>query len=532
MTILTPRLPENAPFAPAERAWIDGFLAGLFGPLDGAPYGRSGAAPAPAAAAAEPEDFPWHDATLPLDERMKLAEGRPRGRRLMAAMAQQDCGQCGYLCQTYAEAIERGDEKSLTRCVPGGKETARMLRELFAEGPAPAGATTVAAPAAASAPDSAAGSTAPLKAPQGQARFEAARRLTREGSAKDTRHVIFRLEGEAVRYDVGDALAVFASNCPDLVAAIIDRLGGKPDDLVDGPDGVRRPLAEALAFGCEIARPSDSAVEVLASRATGPGESDRLQALAEGYPGAEPTDADLLDLLDTFPSARPPIQELISALNPLQPRLYSISSSPKAVRDQVHLTVDTVRYERRSRQRKGVASTFLAERVAPGAAVPVSVQPAHNFRLAKPEAPIIMIGPGTGVAPFRAFLQERRETGARGRNWLFFGAQRRQYDFLYEDELVAFHKDGLLTRLETAFSRDQADKVYVQHRMREAGAELWAWLQDGGHIYVCGDAQRMARDVDSALVFLIAKHGRMEMSAAKSCLVALAREGRYQRDVY
>ena len=527
MTVLAPRLPDNAPFTQAERAWVDGFLAGLFGPLEGA-SSPAPAAPAAAAAAPEPDDLPWHDATLPLDERMTLAEGRPRARRLMAAMAQQDCGQCGYLCQTYAEAIERGEEKSLSRCVPGGKETARMLRELMSE----AAAAAPVLPAAASAPAPAAGGASPLKAPQGMARLEQARRLTREGSAKDTRHVVFRLDDRSVRYEVGDALAVFAANCPDLVAAIIERLGGKPDEAVDDPSGARRPLADALTYACEIARPSDNAVEVLASRATGPGESDCLQALAEGYPGAEPVDADLLDLLDAFPSARPPIQELISALNPLQPRLYSISSSPKAVAGQVHLTVDTVRYERRRRVRKGVASTFLAERVAPGSPVPVSVQPAHNFRLAKSDAPIIMIGPGTGVAPFRAFLQERRETGAGGRNWLFFGAQRRQFDYLYEDELTAYRKDGLLTRLDTAFSRDQADKIYVQHRMREAGAELWAWLQDGGHIYVCGDAQRMARDVDTALVLLIAKHGRMEQAAAKAHLAGLAREGRYQRDVY
>ena len=537
MTVLAPRLPENAPFTPAERAWIDGFLAGLFAPLEGgsaAPTASAAAVAAPptAAVAAEPEDFPWHDATLILDDRMKLAEGRPRVRRLMAAMAQQDCGQCGYLCQTYAEAIERGEEKSLSRCVPGGKETARMLKELVAEPSmaAPAPATPASASGAAVAAPAA--GAPPRKAPQTSARFEGARRLTRDGSAKDTRHVVFQFDDDRTRYDVGDALAVFAGNCPDLVAAIIERLGGKPDDEIEGPDGMRRSLADALLSSCDIARPSDNAVEVLASRATGPGESDRLQALAEGYPGAEPADADLLDLLDTFPSARPPIQELISALNPLQPRLYSISSSPKAVRNQVHLTVDTVRYERRSRLRKGVASTFLAERVARGTPVPVSVQPAHNFRLAQSDAPMIMIGPGTGVAPFRAFLQERRETGARGRNWLFFGAQKRQYDFLYEDELAAFHKDGLLTRLDTAFSRDQADKVYVQNRMREAGAELWAWLQEGGHIYVCGDAQRMARDVDTALVFLIAKHGRMELPAAKTYLASLAREGRYQRDVY
>jgi sulfite reductase (NADPH) flavoprotein alpha-component len=543
MTYLVPRLPDNSPFSADERAWLDGYLAGLLGSAAQAagaalPVGEpapAAAAAAPPPPAAEPDDMPWHDATMPLDERMKLAEGRPQAQRLMAAMAQQDCGQCGYLCQTYAEAIAKGEEKSLSRCVPGGKETARMLKELAAEPLPAAGATTVVAapaPAPAAAPAAAAANASPLKAPQAQALFEGTQRLTREGSAKDTRHVVFRLDGTGVNYDVGDALAVFAGNDPDLVVQVIDRLGGKAEEIVECPDGSKRPLFEALMHACEIARPSDNAVEVLASRATGPGESDRLQALAEGYPGAEPADADLLDLLETFPSARPPIQELISALNALQPRLYSISSSPKAVPGQVHLTVDTVRVERRRRVRKGVASTFLAERAQPGSTVGVSVQPSHNFRLAQADAPMVMIGPGTGVAPFRAFLQERRETGARGRNWLFFGAQRREFDYLYEDELETYCKDGLLSRLDTAFSRDQAEKIYVQHRMRESGAELWSWLQDGGHIYVCGDAQRMARDVDTALIFLIAKHGRMEHAAAKAYLAQLAREGRYQRDVY
>ncbi len=487
MTVMVPRLPDDAPFTPEERLWIDGYLAGLFAPVDG-----SAAPPAAAAAPVQEEDFPWHDATLSLDDRLKLADGQPRVRRMMAAMGQLDCGQCGYLCKTYAEAIDSGAEKSLSRCVPGGKDTARMLKELAAD-TAAAPPAAVAKPAAPAAPAAVPSSTPPLKAPQAQAVFEAARRLTDESSEKDTRHVVLRLDGTGLRYDVGDACAIFAANCPELVAAVIERLGGNAGDEVDCPDGTRRSLADALTYTCEIARPSDNAVEVLASRATGPGESDRLQALAEGYPGAEPADADLLDLLEAFPSARPPIQELISALSPLQPRLYSISSSLKAVSEQVHLTVDTVRWERRKRVRKGVASTFLAERVAAGSPVPVSIQPAHNFKLAAADAPIIMIGPGTGVAPFRAFLQERRETGARGRNWLFFGAQR---------------------------------------RAREAGAELWAWLQEGAHLYVCGDAQRMARDVDTALTFLIAKHGGMEMSAAKAYLGAMTREGRYQRDVY
>ncbi|MBV8493953.1 MAG: hypothetical protein JO162_10820, partial [Alphaproteobacteria bacterium] len=191
-----------------------------------------------------------------------------------------------------------------------------------------------------------------------------------------------------------------------------------------------------------------------------------------------------------------------------------------------------VRYEKRGRRRTGVASTFLCDRTAPGEPVSVFIRPAENFRLAPPDRPMIMIGPGTGIAPFRAFLQERRAVGATGRNWLFFGNPRRATDFLFEDELAAWHRDGLLARLDTAFSRDQDHKIYVQHRMLEHAAELWAWLEDGAHLYVCGDALRMGRDVERGLAYILGKAGRMDAAAAKACLARLAAEGRYQKDVY
>jgi sulfite reductase (NADPH) flavoprotein alpha-component len=245
--------------------------------------------------------------------------------------------------------------------------------------------------------------------------------------------------------------------------------------------------------------------------------------MAEGYPGAGPEDADLLDLLETFPSARPPLSELISTLDPLQPRLYSIASSPKLLPSEVHLAVAAVRYEKRARRRLGVASTYLADRLTDG-------DPVRAF--ASPETPAIMVGPGTGIAPFRAFLQERRALGARGRNWLFFGNPRRRSDFLFEEELTEYRRDGLLTRLDLAFSRDQESKIYVQHRMLEQAAELWSWLDNGAHLYVCGDAQCMARDVEVGLGYIIAKEGRMDAAAAKAYLARLGREGRYQKDVY
>ncbi|HKT17879.1 MAG TPA: sulfite reductase subunit alpha [Stellaceae bacterium] len=523
MSYHAPILPETAPFSATQRAWLNGWLAAFYAVSNG-----SAAMPAPgnavaASAPAAEESFPWHDMALPLDGRMALAEGRPLEQRLMAAMAQQDCGQCGYRCKTYAAAIASGAEKALNRCVPGGKETARQVKALMELGAAPAAAKP-APPAAAAAPD---GKSAPVPA-----RFEAALPLNKSGSAKDTRQVVLDLAGSGLSYEVGDALGVHAANCPETVAAVIARLGAKEHDEVEGPDGARRSLRDALMEACDIGRPSDEAVEVLASRALNHDDSQRLQALAEGYPGAGPENADLLELLETFPSARPPVQELISALSVLQPRLYSISSSPKAVKDAVHLTVGAVRYELRQRKRKGVASVFLAERAVSRGTVPVFVQPAHAFRLpSNNDAPVIMIGPGTGVAPFRAFLQERRALGAKGRNWLFFGDQRRAHDFLYEGEIAEFHRDGLLSELDLAFSRDQVERVYVQQRMRERARDLWAWIAEGAYIFVCGSVA-MGKDVDAALAAIIARQGRIGMGAAKATLATLAREQRYLRDVY
>jgi sulfite reductase (NADPH) flavoprotein alpha-component len=521
MSYLAPVLPANAPFAASERAWLDGWLAAYFG-------SEAVGQPPTTAAAPEPdpvEDFPWHDMTLPIEERARLAEGRPLADRLMAAMAQQDCGQCGYLCRSYAEAISAGAEKSLRRCIPGGKATARLLKELMEDAPAAAPAV-----ASAQAPVPVAhtiSSSSPMAA-----RLENVAQLNGAGSDKDTRHVVFDVAATGLSYEVGDSLGVHAENCPETVSAILDLLKARGEDDYDCPDGTRRSLREALSVVCDIGRPSDAAIEVLASRAPEAGESSRLQALAEGYPGAEPEGADLLDLLIAFPSARPPVQELLSALDPLQPRLYSIASSPKEVGSAAHLTVSAVRWQKRGRLRKGIASVFLAERAMPGAMVSVFVQSARDFRLpADGTLPIVMIGPGTGVAPFRAFLQERRALGVKGRNWLFFGDRHRSSDFLYGEELAAFHRDGLLTRLDTAFSRDQPERVYVQQRMREHAAELWRWLEEGACVFVCG-AAAMAKDVDAALAAIIARQGGMGAAAAKSYLADLARARRYLRDVY
>lgn len=502
-----PLIPATAPFSAAQRAWLNGFFAGLLG---------AGGAPVPAEEAlAAPEDFPWHDASLALAERMKLAEGRPLARRLMAAMAQLDCGQCGYLCQTYAEALAAGAEASPARCVPGGRETTRALKALLADAPAPA------APAAAK-PPAAKRETAP-------ARLVARDMLSKPGSQKEVRHIALAFAPGALAYEPGDSLGVAAENCPDLVAAICGRLG---DATVPCPDGIARPLAEALRAHLDIARPSDDAIGLVRDRALHPEDRAKLESLLDGSAGDDLGEIDLLDLLTLFPTDRIAPAALAERLLPLQPRLYSISSSPRAHPGEVHLTVSAVRWERRGRARKGVASTFLADRAPADAPIRIFVQASHGFHLAPDDAPIVMIGPGTGIAPFRAFLEERAARGARGRSWLFFGDQRRATDYLYENEIEGFRARGVLTRLDLAFSRDQLRKIYVQDRMRENAAELWAWLGEGAHVYVCGDAKRMARDVHRALIDIAAEQGRMPLHEAEHWLAALGRDGRYRRDVY
>ncbi|MDE2200864.1 MAG: sulfite reductase subunit alpha [Rhodospirillales bacterium] len=524
-----PAIPENAPFSPAQRAWLNGFLAGLYGGGQaGLPAGGPAAA-LPGMSAAAEEEFPWHDPALDLAERQKLAEGRPLARRLMAAMAQLDCGQCGYLCQTYGEALAEGRETSAGLCVPGEKATMRALKAILAEAPAALSAPRKPDPVTPVA-------VKPATPPGRPVTVLEAARLTGAGSAKDVRHVVIDLAGSGLVYEAGDSISLAAPGDPSLVEACLRALGASGEERVPCPDGVARPAREAFTAYLDIARPLDRSTELLAMAAAVPAEAAMLRRLTDGEDGAEPQDADLLDLLLAFPSARPSLADLARSLPALKPRLYSIASSPRAAPGQVHLCVGVVQATRRARLRGGVASSFLAERAVAAGPIMASIQASH-FRLpADPATPIIMVGPGTGIAPFRAFLQERASQaargGGRGRAWLFFGDQHAASDFLYGPELRAWLADGTLTRLDTAFSRDQAQKIYVQDRMREQAADLWRWLQEGGHFYVCGDASRMARDVDAALRGIAMRQGGLDEAQARDWIVALARQGRYLRDVY
>jgi len=364
------------------------------------------------------------------------------------------------------------------------------------------------------------------------ARLLTNRRLNAPGSGKDVRHFEIALHGSGLSYEVGDALAVVPQNDPALVAELLTALGATGEESVSGKNGDAVSLREALTSHYEITRIPKPLLEAFATR-TGDDELKRVTSLtANGELTKFLWGREIIDLLLAHPAVKLAPAEFIGFLKKLQPRLYSISSSPKAHPGEVHLTVGAVRYESLGRARAGVCSTFLADRVTVETPVPVFVHSNKAFRPPAPEAPLIMVGPGTGIAPFRAFLEERRATGAQGKNWLFFGDQKSSTDFLYREELEAFRRDGLLTRLDLAWSRDQAEKVYVQQRMLEHAAELFAWLEAGAGFYVCGDASRMAKDVDAALHQVIEKAGGKTPEQAGDYVKSLKAAKRYQRDVY
>jgi sulfite reductase (NADPH) flavoprotein alpha-component len=527
-----PVLPENAPFTPAQRSWLNGFFAGVLS-LEGGlaiadRLAPPSSEPGPVANDAVPDEteVTWHDPTLPLEERMRLASGRTLGLRMMAAMAQQDCGQCGYNCADYAKAIVSRQEPRLSLCAPGGKETARMLRKLYEElAGAPAAEAAPASPPAASRPANAPGRSRERPV---EATFRSRHRLNGAGSGKETYHVDIDLTGTGIDYAPGDSLGVVPANDPELVSAVLDALRADGDFPLAGKT-FREVLTHDMSLGA-----APDILFTLMSYITGGERRERAKALAAGEdPDGDAATLDVLAALHKFPGIHPDPEAFVECLEPLQPRLYSISSSPRARPGHVSLTVDCVRYEVGGRPRLGAASTFLAQRIAPGGRLPVFLQKAHGFAL--PEdggVPIVMIGPGTGVAPFRAFLQERLATGAAGKAWLFFGHQHEATDFFYREEIEGFLATGTLTRLSTAWSRDGGRKVYVQDRMREAGAELWAWLAEGAHLYVCGDAKRMARDVDAALVDIVATQGGRDAETARRHVAELRRCGRYRLDVY
>ncbi len=325
-----------------------------------------------------------------------------------------------------------------------------------------------------------------------QAKLVANVNLNARGSAKDTHHIALSLAGSGLTYEVGDALGVYVQNCPEVVDAIIAAHSFDPNTEVTWPDGGTAPLRDALLKHYEVR-----------------------------------------NLLGKTPEAGLTLTSFLENLRKLQPRLYSIASSLNAHPEEVHLCIAAVRYSADGVPHKGVASTFLSDRLALGDTTDIYFHAANHFRLpADTSKPVIMVGPGTGIAPFRAFLEEREATASPGKNWLFFGDQKRATDFLYHDQIIEWVQKGHLTRLDTAFSRDQEEKIYVQTRMMQAASELWQWLEEGAHFYVCGDAKRMAKDVDQALHNIIQAAGGKSADEAAAYVAQMKKEKRYARDVY
>jgi sulfite reductase (NADPH) flavoprotein alpha-component len=369
-----------------------------------------------------------------------------------------------------------------------------------------------------------------------QGRHLVNRRLTGPGSAKDTRHHEIAIETPDASYLPGDALGVYPRNPPALVDAVLATQHLTGDEPVPGADGQPMALRRYLTETANLSTPSRRLIELLASRGASDlapllerANAERLKHFLSGWDEAH----DVLDLLEGAPAIRVTAAELAESMRKSVPRLYSIASSLKAHPARVDLLVVSVRYPIRGRVREGVCSTWLAERWPEGetAALYLQNQQKHFAMPGDLTAPMIMIGPGTGLAPFRAFIEERRALGAPGRNWLFFGEQRRTTDFFYEDELTTYVRDGFL-RLDVAFSRDQAEKVYVQHRMREQARDLWAWLEDGAEVFVCGDKERMAADVDRELHSIVETAGGRTSEQAREYVEMLKRTKRYKRDVY
>ena len=574
-----PFIPENAPFSTDQRAWLNGFLAGMY---SGTP-GEGGAASAPAtpvsivfgsqtgtaetlskkaakqlkAANCEPKIVDMSDVSVeelaaienlliitstygegePPDNAMSLHEalmgdGAPSMEKVNYSVL--GLGDSSYpdFCQCSKDFDARMEALGAKRVSPMVEvdgdpddlfpEWLKAVSEVLGEaGAAPAEVVDDEAEEE--------GSQFNKKNPF-PAKLLKTENLNKEGSSKATHHIEISLEGSDLSYEVGDALGVFPENSAKLVNEIIEAAGFAADELTPLPQGGSESLLEALSYHYDISVLTEPFLRACARLS----KNEELQAVVaseesikEYLPGRS-----LVDPIVDFEVKFPTTEYLVTALKALNPRLYSISSSPKAHPGEVHLTVGKVTYETHGRERMGVCSCYLAEHDLER---PIKVYMHENkaFRLTEnDDAPAIMIGPGTGIAPFRAFLEEREAREAKGKNWLFFGDQHLATDFLYQDQISDWMKSGLITKLDTAFSRDQAEKVYVQDRILENAEEFYAWLEEGGSIYICGDASRMAKDVDKAIHKAVEIAGGKSEEEAKAYVEGIKKEKRYLRDVY
>ena len=549
MNTTLPKLPDSAPFNAEQRAWINGYLAGLFsGSLNGEGQTNclSPLTNLPSAVSRGPLLFLWGSQTGSAERLAKKfareAGSRgfeakalgldafspanlPEARRVCIVTSTYGDGEMPDNAQEFWKGLQNGSsprldgleysvlalgDRTYVQFCEAGTLFDKRMEELGGKRIHPrtdcdvdfevpagawfAGLMEALAPGAATAasgqepePEEETGFNKSNPYP---ARLKTNRVIVGEGSAKETRHFEIVLNGSGLEYEVGDALGVMPTNCAEFVDEVLRAAGLGGEEILTLSGGLECSIREALL-----------------------------------------TKLDLAPFTSKLPTSGTSAGDLVAPLRNLQSRLYSISSSPKAHPGEVHLTVGIVRYQIEGKPRKGVCSTFLADRA--GDTVPVYIHKSPGFRIpADHAAPVIMVGPGTGVAPFRAFLEERRASGASGKNWLFFGDQHAKSDFLYREELEQMREEGILTRLSTAFSRDQEEKIYVQNRMIEHADELWAWLEEGASFYVCGDAKRMAKDVDAALHRIVEEKGGKDAESAAAYVSNLKQTKRYLRDVY
>lgn len=580
-----PEIPDSAPFAPAQRAWLNGFFAGLYSqasvaaqPAAGARNvaviyaSQSGTAERLAKKVAKDLTLKGHtarvsslgsydpaalareeyalivastygegdppEAARPFFETLS-AEGAPRMDNLSYSVLALGDSHYEHFCKFGIDLDERLaalGAKPLRAALTCDVEVdelfdswkIEMLERLDVSGRPSTPSTLIASSGAKQEV-----ALPPHRDTPFSARLLEKRLLTLAGSSKETLHLEFSLEGSELHYEPGDALAVLPANDPTLLQEILTCTGLSGAEMVQLPKVGPMSLVGALGSKLQITKLSRKLVQSYAIA----GSCAKLLALLRPE---QQTHFDqyihgrgVIDLLMEYPGVITAAQGLVDLLPKLAPRLYSISSSPRAHPGRVHATVGVVRYRSHNRERGGVCSTMFADRTACGRTLPIYIQPNKMFRLPKDAtAPVIMIGPGTGIAPFRAFLQERSATGATGRNWLFFGERSAATDFLYREELEQMTQRSLLTRFDSAFSRDQAHKIYVQDRMLEHGADLYAWLEEGASLYVCGDATFMAKDVDAALHRVIEHHGQRNEEAANEYVQRMHDERRYLRDIY
>jgi sulfite reductase (NADPH) flavoprotein alpha-component len=597
MTATVPYIPDNAPFTPEQRAWLNGLLAGMFSSApqpavvtkpsrriavlyasqSGTAEGLAkklakelkaqGHSPAistlvgytPAALAAEScalilastyGDGDAPDGVQPFYEQLCL-EHFPRMEKLSYAVFALGDRHYEHFCKfgndldSKLAALGANRLADRVECdvevdKPFAEWKAAMIARLNENSPMPP--RKAPAPPEESSASQPAKSVTDSKPPVTQvftrdspllAPVIDKRSLTHVTSTKSTLHVAFSIEGTGLRYEVGDACGVIPTNDLNLVAEILQKLRFNGNESVPSGKAGTTTLHGALAHERQITRLNRRIVQGFATRGNCTLLLDLLKPEHQAALDAYVYDRGLIDLITEYPGVIDDANELVALLPKLTPRLYSISSSPAAHGGQIHTTVAVVRFAAHNRDRGGVCSTFFADRTSLADRLPIYIQPNKKFKLpADPDAPIIMIGPGTGIAPFRGFLHERRALGHKGKNWLFFGERSSATDYLYRDELESMHAHGHLTRLDTAFSRDNGHKIYVQDRMMEQASQFWSWLQDGAYIYVCGDALRMAKGVHGTLCRIAEKEGRMSTQAAEEYVGTLKEQHRYHRDVY